>query len=84
MLTDINVHLCCVRKKSRPERSNSTKARRHAGDEGYVRWSPEREEAETSNTQLGIRAGGWESSFGDAAWVVVGWGGPGVQRGSPV
>lgn len=30
---------------------------------------------ETSDAQLGVQAGGWESSFGDAVWVVMGRGG---------
>lgn len=27
---------------------------------------------ETSDAQLGVQAGGWESSFGDSVWVVMG------------
>lgn len=41
--------------------------------------SPETVKLETSDTQLGVRAGGWESSFGDAVWVVTNWG---VEEGA--
>lgn len=37
--------------------------------------SPETLMLETSDAQLGVQAGGWESSFGDAVWVVMGGGG---------
>lgn len=36
--------------------------------------SPETVKLETSDAQLGVQAGGWESSFGVAVWVVVGGG----------
>lgn len=29
---------------------------------------------EISDSQLGVRAGGWESSFGDVVWVAMGGG----------
>lgn len=40
--------------------------------------SPETAKLETYDAQLGVQAGGWESSFGDSVWVVMrvgGWGG---------
>lgn len=46
-------------------------------EEGGGRCSPETVMLETSDAQLGVQAGGWESSFGDAVWVVMG-GGVGV------
>lgn len=36
---------------------------------------------ETSDAQLGVQAGGWECSFGDAVWVVMGEGESGIRRG---
>lgn len=46
--------------------------RRRRGGGGAC--SPETVKLETSDTQLGVQAGGWESALGDAVWVVI-WGG---------
>lgn len=41
--------------------------------------TPEMVKQETSDAQLGVHAGGWES-FGDAVWVVRGSGGWPLKR----
>lgn len=41
--------------------------------EGGV-YSPETVMLETSDARLGVQAGGWESSFVDVVWVVMGGG----------
>lgn len=48
---------------------------------GCWRYSPETVMLETSDAQLGVQAGGWEYSFGDAVWVVMGEGESGIRRG---
>lgn len=49
------------------------------GKRGRGGGSPESVMLEISDAQLGLQAGGWEYSFGDAVWVVLageeGWGG---------
>lgn len=46
--------------------------RRRVGGGGEC--SPGSAMLETSDAQLGVQAGGWDSSFGDAVWVVMGGG----------
>lgn len=42
---------------------------------GGLGYTPETAKQETSDARLGVQAGGWESSFRDAVWVVMGSGG---------